>query len=71
MMDDFRIGSETYYAYGDIILSANRCVFFNKTIANDNDMPDHYQLVRDGKWTYDLFLSPFPKPSQARSPQER
>ena len=57
MMDDFRIGSETYYAYGDIILSANRCVFFNKTIANDNDMSDHYQLVRDGKWTYDVFLS--------------
>ena len=57
MMDDFRIGSETYYAYGDIILSANRCVFFNKSIANDNDMPDHYQMVRDGKWTYDVFLS--------------
>ena len=57
MMEDFRVGSETYYGYGDIILSNNNCVFFNKTIANDNDMPDHYQLVRDGKWTYDLFLS--------------
>ncbi len=57
MIDYFRIGTETYYAFGDIIISSPTCMFINKGIAAEYDMPDHYQLVRDGKWTYDLFLS--------------
>ncbi len=57
MIDDFRIGTETYYAFGDIILSSPTCIFINKSIAAEYDMPDHYELVRNGAWTYDLFLS--------------
>ncbi len=56
MIDTFRIGSETYFGFGDIILNSPSCMFFNKEIAAEYDMPDHYQMVRDGKWTYDVFL---------------
>lgn len=56
MIDTFRIGTETYFAFGDIILNTPSSMFFNKEIAAEYDMPDHYQMVRDGKWTYDTFL---------------
>lgn len=56
MIDTFRIGTETYFGFGDIILNSPSCMFFNKEIAAEYDMPDHYQAVRDGKWTYDRFL---------------
>ncbi len=32
-------------------------MYFNKTIASEYDLPDHYEIARNGKWTYDLFLS--------------
>ena len=57
MIDTFRIGSETYFGFGDIILNTPVCMLFNKEIAAEYDLPDHYQMVRDGKWTYDTFLS--------------
>ena len=56
MIDTFRIGTETYFGFGDIILTSPSCMFFNKEIAAEYDLPDHYQMVRDGKWTYDVFL---------------
>ena len=57
MIDTFRIGTETYFGFGDIILNTPSSIFFNKEIAAEYDMPDHYQMVRDGKWTYDTFLT--------------
>lgn len=57
MIDNFRIGTETYYGFGDIILSTPDCMYFNKTIAAEYDLPDHYQVAREGKWTYDKFLT--------------
>ena len=57
MIDTFRIGNETYFGFGDIILTTPYSMFFNKEIAAEYDMPDHYQMVRDGKWTYDTFLT--------------
>ncbi len=56
IIDTFRIGTETYYAYGDIILSNPDAIYFNKTIATEYDMPDHYARVKEGTWTYDVFL---------------
>ena len=56
MIDTFRIGTETYFGFGDIILNTPSSMFFNKEIAAEYDMPDHYQMVRDGKWPYDTFL---------------
>lgn len=57
MIDQFRIGRKTIYAYGDIIIPNPGAMYFNKQIVTDYDLPDQYQLVRDGKWTYDTFLS--------------
>lgn len=31
------------------------CLFFNKNIAKDYDLPDLYSLVREKKWTFDKF----------------
>ena len=56
MMEDFRIGAKLYYAAGDLILQSAPCTLFNKTIASDYNLPDHYELVRNGEWTYDRFL---------------
>lgn len=30
-------------------------LFFNKKLAEDYILPNYYDLVRDGKWTYDVF----------------
>ena len=57
VIDIFRIGQKTFYGFGDIIASSPGAVFFNKDISEEYDLPDHYQTVRDGKWTYDYFLS--------------
>ena len=56
MMEEFRIGSKLYYGAGDLILQSAVCTLFNKAIAADYDLPDHYELVRNGDWTYDRFL---------------
>jgi hypothetical protein len=56
MMEEFRIGSKLYYAAGDLILQSSICTLFNKKIASDYNLPDHYELVRNGEWTYDRFL---------------
>ena len=56
MMEDFRIGSKLCYAAGDLILQSSACALFNKTIAENYGLPDHYELVRNGEWTYDRFI---------------
>lgn len=46
-------------AVGDFVLSAlasTYCTFYNKTLAADYDLPDMYQVVRDGKWTIDYLV---------------
>ena len=46
-------------AIGDFVLSAmasTYCTFFNKTLAENYDLPDIYQVVRDGKWTIDYLV---------------
>lgn len=45
-----------YLLLSDIMLSAfhnTYCSFFNKDIAADYDLPDVYEIVREGKWTLD------------------
>lgn len=46
-------------AIGDFVLSAiasTYCTFYNKTLAENHDLPDMYQIVRDGKWTIDYII---------------
>jgi len=53
----FKIGDEVYYGRGDLVLTTTEVTLFNKDIAEDYQLPDHYEMVRQGKWTYDTFLS--------------
>jgi len=53
----FRIGDETYYGRGDLVLTTTETTLFNKTIADEYQLPNHYDMVREGTWTYDVFLS--------------
>ncbi len=54
------IGGNLFFATGDISIMDNYgtwCMMFNKTIASDYDVGDLYQMVRDGKWTFDVFYN--------------
>ncbi len=57
MIDNFRIGTETYYGFGDIILSTPSAILFNKSISEDFGMENHYEQVLNGTWTLDVFLT--------------
>ena len=49
------IGNKVYFATGDLLTSDNDGTFivmFNKTIAEDNDLEDIYELVNNKQWTY-------------------
>lgn len=52
------IGGKLYFAYGDYNLTTydfTHMMLFNKTMLNDFDLPDLYETVKAGKWTYDVF----------------
>jgi ABC-type glycerol-3-phosphate transport system substrate-binding protein len=53
----FTIAGKLYYGVSDISLGKNEaiwCYMFNKTLINDYSLDDPYQLVREGKWTFDV-----------------
>ena len=46
-------------AVGDFALSAiskTYCTFYNKTLAENYDLPNMYDVVNDGKWTIDYII---------------
>jgi len=52
------IGDCVFFMSGDINMLDNDVTYimlFNKKLIADNDMEQPYQLVRDGKWTLDVF----------------
>lgn len=56
MLAGASINGRNYFAYSDInihALGATPCVLFNKPVAEQHDIDDLYQLVVDGKWTFD------------------
>lgn len=56
--DSLEIAGKIFYATGAISTNsydAVRVFFFNKTMADKYQLEDPYQLVRDGKWTFDKF----------------
>lgn len=56
MMAGASINNKNYFVYSDInihALGATPCVLFNKNVAESHDINDLYDLVRDGKWTFD------------------
>ncbi len=59
LSEDLIINNRLYFISGDIslkLLQYTYCIFFNKDIANDWNVPDLYSLVLDGKWTLDKYL---------------
>lgn len=55
MIEDYRIGTEAYYAAGDATIQNPQVTLFNKGIAAEYKLPDLYTTVTDGKWTLDYF----------------
>ncbi|MBR6515140.1 MAG: carbohydrate ABC transporter substrate-binding protein [Clostridia bacterium] len=56
VVDELTINGKLLYLLGDYSLTywENAYVlYFNKTIAENNQLEDIYQLVRDGEWTFD------------------
>lgn len=60
MTDALSIDNTAYYLSGDIVMTwqGMLAIIFNKEYLYDYNIEDDlYQLVRDGKWTYDKMLS--------------
>ncbi|MCQ2432408.1 MAG: hypothetical protein MJ175_07380 [Clostridia bacterium] len=54
------IGGKVYFMMGDINILDNDVTYillFNKKLIADADIEEPYQLVRDGKWTIEMFGS--------------
>ncbi|MBQ8508707.1 MAG: hypothetical protein IJ493_02255 [Clostridia bacterium] len=59
-LDALTINDRCYMVGGDIavsLLEGIYCMYYNKTLAEDNKVEDLYQLVRDGKWTHEKMMS--------------
>ena len=60
-MDELQLGGVRYFLYNDTTYGMLRnagCVYFNKELMDDiNHLSDEdvYQMVFDGKWTFDLY----------------
>lgn len=55
-IEDLTYDGKAFIAIGDYALSAvdsAYCVYYNKQIASDYDLPDMYETVNSGKWTID------------------
>ncbi len=56
---DFSIDDKLFFTYGDdnlVFFGSTTVLAFNKNMMDTYDLGDPYQLVYDGKWTYDTFL---------------
>ena len=54
-LEGLSIGNKVYFATGDLLTSDNDGTFivmFNKTIAEDNNLEDIYELVNNKEWTF-------------------
>ena len=55
-IDDVKVNNVVQYALGDITFAALdtvHCVYYNDSLQKELDLPDYYQYVYDGSWTYD------------------
>ena len=54
-LEGLSIGNKVYFATGDLLTSDNDGTFivmFNKTLAEDNNLEDIYELVNNKQWTF-------------------
>ncbi len=57
--EDMRFAGKSYVFAGDICLTDDLqilCMYFNKTMMDELQIPDHFALVEEGKWTMDFLL---------------
>ncbi len=50
------VNGHLYYGVSDYMLSDPNCVLFNKSMIEELNLEDPYQLVRDGEWTVDKMM---------------
>ena len=70
--DTFSIGGHVFFTTGDITILNKvnvSSILFNRQYAEELQMPDFYQLVRENKWTFDA-LKQFAKQATAESDGE-
>lgn len=56
VMDSLTYNGKTYSLAGDISImlwEASLCFMFNRTMSDNLGLDDHYDLVREGRWTLD------------------
>lgn len=54
--EDLRYKDKAFIAIGDFALSAltqTYCMFYNKELAKSYNLPDMYEVVSNGEWTFD------------------
>lgn len=59
-IEALNINDRMYMTVSDMCLSFasnTYCMYFNKQLCSDNDLPDIYGLVKDGTWTVDTLYS--------------
>ena len=59
LRDTYQICGATYFLTGMIVRSFyldSYCVMYNKDVAADYNIPDLYEIVNSGKWTFDKFF---------------
>ena len=55
----YTMGDALFFAEPELLLrdkGATACVFFNTGVATDYEIPDLYEMVRQGEWTLDEML---------------
>jgi hypothetical protein len=58
VMDQMTVSNRKFMAFGDFIVSANdalRILMFNKELHQNAGLEDIYSIVKEGKWTLDVF----------------
>ncbi len=57
--DQFNIANQLYFLTGKIVpihYHDGACLLFNKEVAENFDIPDLYELVESGEWTFDKMV---------------
>lgn len=60
LRDTYQIAGSTYFLTGMIVSSYfldSYCVLFNKDVADNYNIPDLYELVKNNEWTFDKFFN--------------
>ena len=59
-VQSFTLGSTLFFAAPEMLLrdkGATACMYYNATVATNNNITNLYETVMDGDWTFDEFLS--------------